>query len=753
MRKKCRFAGLFLAGFSIFALVGCGNNEEPIIDPIENEFTVTFNTNGGSTVVSQTIEKGEKALEPTAPTKDGYKFGGWYVDETFKTEFDFDTTITENTTLYANWETYTVAELIEMSADYVDQESTERFYTYVTIKEVSNPQYGEMTVYDETGEILVYGTRGSDGNTYYENLEDKPYAGDEILLYANLVTFNGTPEIKQGWIVEVHHNEAEFDVNDYVEKSISDARKEEKGAKVIVEGVVAQFTYNASQNATGFILIDDSSSIYVYDDQISQQVEKGNTVKIAAIRDNWILTDEVASAEQWGYSGCIQLTDAHLLSNDGKESAWDKAWVKESTVKELMDVNPKDKNITTEIYKVNALVKEKPGKGFTNFYFFDLDGVTGSYTYSQANGKDFEWLREFDGKICTVYLMVLNYKSANSGINARFLPIEVKDDGFVFDQNDGAQFALDYYVKDLLKQDVYYADPNLEVPTSVSNDLINLKDVQITYTSSDETVIKFNVKDNKTYMNVLDFKNKEVIVTAEAKYNGVTAKFEKTIKTQEFNPADYHDVKGAIDTQKESEVKVTGIVGPSLVNRDGFYLIDDTGVLAVLTTKETLSTLNLGDEVFLHGTRTQFGTKENKPENPGQSCLINAVIDGNRFGNNAYSTKTFTSDKTFDELRELDYKTDLTTEVYYIKAKAKIIENKYSSKVQLHNPDNDEEYISLYCSGKNQYSFMLDYVGQELTYAVAPCNWNTKDYYAFCALNVQLEDGTIINNTLNFDNN
>ena len=44
--------------------------------------------------------------------------------------------------------------------------------------------------------------------------------------------------------------------------------------------------------------------------------------------------------------------------------------------------------------------------------------------------------------------MVLNYKSAASGINARFLPIDVKDEGFEFNQEDGAQFVLDYYVSD-----------------------------------------------------------------------------------------------------------------------------------------------------------------------------------------------------------------------------------------------------------------------------------------------------------------
>ena len=463
MRKKCRFAGLFLAGFSVFALAGCGNSNngftvtfnsnggssvEPFIsydgnvmeptEPTKDGFTfagwfedealtdeflfdseivngdttlyakwddntakvvVTFDSMGGTAVNSQEFKSGEKAIKPTDPTKTGYKFGGWYTDSEFKNEFDFDTTVTENITLYANWETYTVAELIELSKNYVEDPSTERFYTYVTIKEVSRPEFGEMTVFDDTGEILVYGTRGSDGKTYYEDLEDKPYAGDDILLYANVQEFKGTPEIKQGWIMEVHHNEDEFDITDYTEKSISEAREEDKGAKVQVEGVVAQFTYNAAQSVTGFILVDDTSSIYVYDDQIAMQVEKGNKVKIAATRDNWILEDEQSSAEKWGYDGCIQLTDAHLVSNDKGENDWDRSWVKENTVKGLMEADPKDKNITTEIYKVNALVKEKPGSGFTNYYFFDLDGETGSYAYSQASGADFEWLREFDGKI------------------------------------------------------------------------------------------------------------------------------------------------------------------------------------------------------------------------------------------------------------------------------------------------------------------------------------------------------------------
>ncbi|MBQ6058147.1 MAG: InlB B-repeat-containing protein [Treponema sp.] len=66
-------------------------------------YTVTFNTNGGTEVASQKIESGKTATEPTAPTKDGFTFGGWYTDSDFTTAFSFSTEITANITLYAKW--------------------------------------------------------------------------------------------------------------------------------------------------------------------------------------------------------------------------------------------------------------------------------------------------------------------------------------------------------------------------------------------------------------------------------------------------------------------------------------------------------------------------------------------------------------------------------------------------------------------------------------------------------------------------
>lgn len=77
------------------------------------KYTVSFDTDGGSTVESQTVVTGNKATKPTLnPTKKGYNFVGWYTDNTYTTEFDFENTIiTDNTTIYAKFEDASIFKL------------------------------------------------------------------------------------------------------------------------------------------------------------------------------------------------------------------------------------------------------------------------------------------------------------------------------------------------------------------------------------------------------------------------------------------------------------------------------------------------------------------------------------------------------------------------------------------------------------------------------------------------------------------
>ncbi|WP_168735956.1 InlB B-repeat-containing protein [Cohnella fermenti] len=76
-----------------------------------NSYTVSFNVDGGTAVANQTVSYGGTATEPTAPTKPGHTFGGWYVNEELTTSFDFAAPITGDTPVYAKWtpNSYTVS--------------------------------------------------------------------------------------------------------------------------------------------------------------------------------------------------------------------------------------------------------------------------------------------------------------------------------------------------------------------------------------------------------------------------------------------------------------------------------------------------------------------------------------------------------------------------------------------------------------------------------------------------------------------
>lgn len=68
-----------------------------------SRYTVSFNTNGGSDVSNQTVTKNSVIKEPTAPTKDGFDFAGWYTDKELKTKYAFSEKVTKSITLYAAW--------------------------------------------------------------------------------------------------------------------------------------------------------------------------------------------------------------------------------------------------------------------------------------------------------------------------------------------------------------------------------------------------------------------------------------------------------------------------------------------------------------------------------------------------------------------------------------------------------------------------------------------------------------------------
>jgi uncharacterized repeat protein (TIGR02543 family) len=71
---------------------------------INPNYTVTFDSNGGSNVGQASVLHGNTVTKPANPTKDGYALDDWYADnDTFANAWDFATTVIEDITLYANW--------------------------------------------------------------------------------------------------------------------------------------------------------------------------------------------------------------------------------------------------------------------------------------------------------------------------------------------------------------------------------------------------------------------------------------------------------------------------------------------------------------------------------------------------------------------------------------------------------------------------------------------------------------------------
>ena len=66
-------------------------------------YTVTFESNGGTAVPSTQVMSGG-TITPGDPTRNGWKFHGWFpVNDTWTNEFTSTTPVTSNLTLYARW--------------------------------------------------------------------------------------------------------------------------------------------------------------------------------------------------------------------------------------------------------------------------------------------------------------------------------------------------------------------------------------------------------------------------------------------------------------------------------------------------------------------------------------------------------------------------------------------------------------------------------------------------------------------------
>ncbi len=77
-----------------------------------SSYTVKFETNGGNKISNKSVRRNNTLAEPTAPTKDGFTFEGWYTDKEFTKAYDFYAKVTKGFTLYAKWEDIKKSQII-----------------------------------------------------------------------------------------------------------------------------------------------------------------------------------------------------------------------------------------------------------------------------------------------------------------------------------------------------------------------------------------------------------------------------------------------------------------------------------------------------------------------------------------------------------------------------------------------------------------------------------------------------------------
>lgn len=640
-----------------------------------------------------------------------------------------------------------IARALEIAKEHTSDVTSERYYIMGTVKEITDYTYGTMTIEDETGSILVYGTYASDGGDRYGALAKKPLVGDRVILYANLTTYNDTPEIKSGWIKEIEHIEHEVSLDDYTQMDIAGARKAKKGDKVKVTGKVARFTYASGKKKNGFFLVDSSSSIYVFDSAIAAQVNEGNEITLGAEKDYWILDKEQNYAKAYHYEGACQLTKGILASNDNKTNVIDYSFAKETTVKELLNT-PVTNNISSETYKVNSYIKkvQKEGQNFTNYYFYDLDGKTGSYAYTQCNGSDFAWLDSFDGKICTVYLSAINAKSTASGCFWRFVPLSVKDENYQFDTANVGSYVYEYHIKDLFNSP-YAGDPNKDMPKTVSSLLLGFENASVSYSSSNNGVAYFEEQTDKFVFHTKEDGEATIKVSIHYQNNPVYEQ-EIAIKVNSAAVKNAKTVKEAINATKGETITIKGIAAPSVVNQNSsFYVIDETGAIPVTINQADMNQISLGNEVVITGKRDvkgggEYTVKETKEtiQVYGENYLSGASLVFNLGGKKEYSKASFITNKTLADLKEMaqDSTKDLSSQIYTVSAtfeKRDATNNRGTWHIKTDDAD-----MEIYASGTSQHDWLTPYVGKTVSVDMALCNWNKKTYYKAAILAVKEGD-------------
>ena len=229
------------------------------VSKVKQTYTVTFNSNGGSAVQSQTVEYGAKATVPAKPTYENHKFVSWCYNADGTSPVDFDTPITGNVTFYAAWN-----ETADVKAILAALLSSYQMHPSAYIPDSMYYDYSDNLV--ETDDIITdYSSSVNVSNITYG------FGEQWHMILENLRQTNTFFNVLS--IVEGLSSESIAVFNDYFDKNPSDTAHHE--FKTGIYNVTIRF-----DGETMFYVLDYTTNVPVFGEQtvqiaLSMDVESG----------------------------------------------------------------------------------------------------------------------------------------------------------------------------------------------------------------------------------------------------------------------------------------------------------------------------------------------------------------------------------------------------------------------------------------------------------------------------------------------
>lgn len=139
-----------------------------------------------------------------------------------------------------------------------------------TVTSVESATFGNLYIADDAGNCLyICGVYDADGTNRYDAMETKPSAGDEVVLLGRLTTYNGKPQMLNGWLQSLTIGEPQpepepekVSIRKAIAIGLAKSHNSFTSEQYIVTGVITEIKSATYGNL--YIRDAEGNSLYIY---------------------------------------------------------------------------------------------------------------------------------------------------------------------------------------------------------------------------------------------------------------------------------------------------------------------------------------------------------------------------------------------------------------------------------------------------------------------------------------------------------